>query len=407
MRLPVLGARRLPLVWGLLAVAAFLVALYLMAKGGYGEDVDSVGPTAESRSALGYAGIVQVLEDLGAPVIKSRSRALERVGKNGLLVIAEPKLGLGMNMAFERLYSAPSVLLILPKWEGHPDAGHAGWIDSADVTPPLDPQLALDSIDTRGRVMRGPSPKRWALNRIGPRPVVKAPLQYIESKQIRPIVANGDSILLADMSVGERRIWVLADPDIISNQGLRNPANAEFAVALFNALRTGDGPIVFDEAINAVAGSAPSPAMLLFRFPVVVATAQGLIAVALLLWATTIRFGVPAPAAPPRATGKFGLIENMAALIAFGGRHGHIIRRYAWAALRDVARRLHAPRGLSGDGLIAWLGRTGAARAPGLDPARLIDRAEAMADLGRPDEVALITLTRDINQWKQGMVDGH
>ncbi len=99
--------------------------------------------------------------------------------------------------------------------------------------------------------------------------------------------------------------------------------------------------------------------MLLFRFPFVVATVQGLIAIALLLWATMARFGAPQSAPPPLSAGRAGLLQNMAKLIEFTGHQQVMIRRYVQETVRDVARQLHAPRALAGQALIAWLQRVG------------------------------------------------
>lgn len=407
MKLPRLAAGRLPVVWSAVAAILFLLALYLMAKGGSGGAVDPIGPSTSSRSALGYAGIADVLQQIGVPVVRSRSKTLERVGKNGVLVIAEPRVSATTMGALGKLLDAPSILIILPKWDGQRDEQHETWIDSADLVPFLLAQTALELADPEGSVYRGPPAAKWDHNAVGPSPVVAAPAQFVRSKKLHPIVASGDRILVGEATRAGHRIWVLSDPDVIANHGLATPVNADFAVALIGALRTADGPVVFDETIHAVPGAKANPVALLFRFPVVVATGMALIAIGLLLWATVFRFGAPEPPEPPLDAGKIGLIANTAQLIGLAGRRAHIVRRYIAATIREVGARRHAPRGLSEAALIGWLGRTASARNIDVDCGAVLERASALAESGRADESALTELARDINRWKKEMVDGH
>jgi hypothetical protein len=144
----------------------------------------------------------------------------------------------------------------------------------------------------------------------------------------------------------------------------------------------------------------------MFRFPFVVATAQGLIAVALLLWATLGRFGAPQTAPPPLSAGRESLLQNMAKLVEFTGHQDVMVRRYAQETVRDVATQLHAPRELSGVGLLAWLQRVGLARGVRIDCADLLRQAEEAGAARRRSPSNLVRLARDIHQWKGEIVDG-
>jgi len=394
-------------IWIGLAAVLSAIALYFMAQGDAGRAEDPIGPTTASRSALGYAGIADILDRIGTPVIRSRSRSVERAGKDGVLIVAEPRLSGQSMRAAEHLLDAPTVLIILPKWDGKASDAHKGWIGQAEMAPWLEPQMALALVDAKGSVARGPAVTKWSHNAIGPMPMLADPMQFVRSKVLKPIVARGDEILVGEVKRQGRRIWVLADPDVIANHGLSQPANADFAVALIGALRTSDGPVVFDEAIHGVAGSSPTIVGLLFRFPFIVTTILTLIATALLLWATTIRFGAAEPAAPALDSGKQGLIANTAALIAMAGRRAVIVQRFVDAAIRDVARQLYAPRGLPEPALVDWLARVGRTRGIDVDCAAMVARAHAIAESGGKDEAALVAVARDINRWKQGMTDGH
>src|SRR5262249_48367602 len=151
-------------------------------------------------------------------------------------------------------------------------------------------------------------------------------------------------MLVGELTERNRKIWVLSDPDVISNHGLARDGNAALAVALITRLRGANGNVVFDETIHRYSTLASSPFLLRFPFPFLVATMQGLIAIALLLWATMARFGAPQSVPPPLSAGRAGLLQNMAKLIEFTGHQQVMIRRYVLETVRDVARQLHAPR---------------------------------------------------------------
>jgi hypothetical protein len=390
--------------WVLAAVTVFAIALYLMAHG----DVDSqsaVGPTVQSQSALGYAGIADVMEQIGTPVVHSRAHGPDKATGGGVLVIAEPHLENGGTLAAQRLLQSKAVLLILPKWEGAASKGHSGWIQNAELPSIIFGQLAVDLVDPDAQIVRGPPIAKWDRNAIGITPIVAAPLQIIRSRRLKPIVANGKDILVGELDTNGRRLFVLTDPDVMSNHSLSNPINASFGVALIGALRTGDGPVVFDESLNGAVASGPNILNYLFKPPLLPGTILALLAAALLLWATMPRFGVPDVPAPALQSGKGGLIDNIAALIGFAGRRGAIVGRFVDATVQDVARRLHAPRGLAGEALSAWLDRVGGARNVDVACAALVDRANALSS-GRPGPALLISLARDTNRWKREMIDG-
>jgi hypothetical protein len=164
--------------------------------------------------------------------------------------------------------------------------------------------------------------------------------------------------------------------------------------------------VVFDETVHGYVAKPETPLLLMFRFPFVVATVQGLIAVALLLWATLARFGVPQSAPPPLRAGRGGLLQNMAKLIEFTGHQQVMLARYIQETVRDVARQLHAPRGLSGAALLAWLQRVGAARGADVDCGAVVRRAAELGMARRRDLAPLIRLVRDIHRWKGEILDG-
>jgi hypothetical protein len=281
----------------------------------------------------------------------------------------------------------------------------------------------------------------WRTNALGLPPSLVSPAQLMQGPGLHPLIASDRGLLLGEISDRNRRVWVLSDPDVIANHGLARAGNAALAVAIINGLRAssssspasrkgessgekGGGKVVFDETVHGYLAKPLSPFFLLFSFPFVVATGQALIALALLLWATMARFGAPQSAPAPLSAGRSGLLQNVAKLIEFTGHQPVIVARYVRETMREVARALHAPRGVSGAALIAWLQRVGGARGVDVDCGALIEQADRLAPAGPPaaaaafgqaeqgirtgrrDASALVRLARDTHRWKGEILDG-
>jgi hypothetical protein len=393
-------SRRLLIGWIVGAVAVFAISLYFMG-GGELSGPDTVGPSTFSRSAIGHAGIAEVLQQLGIGVVKSRSSSLEKLSPGSVLVIAEPNRNGQSEDAIHTLLKAPTILLVLPKWTGQPSDQKPGWLREVGERPAPDAQWALNLIAPKGEVVREKGDVQWTTPA-----AVDSPTQLIRGDGLRPIIGEMQGMLVGEIRERDRKIWVLADPDVISNHGLAHDGNAALALALIKALRGANGSVVFDETVHGIVVRPVSPLLLLFRFPFVVATVQGLIAVALLLWATLGRFGAPQAAPLALSAGREGLLANMAKLVEFTGHQDVMVKRYVQETVRDVALALHAPRELSGAGLIAWLQRVGLARAVSVDCEDVLRRASDPATAGRQHSTALVRLARDIHQWKGEIVDG-
>jgi hypothetical protein len=394
-------SRRLLIGWIAGAVIVFAISLYFMGGGELGGP-DSVGPSTFSRSAIGHAGIADVLQQLGIPVVKSRSSSLEKLSPGSVLVIAEPRANSQSEDAIRTMLKAHTILLVLPKWAGQPSEQKPGWLRQVEERPALDAQWALNLVAPRAEVVREKGAVQWSTNPLKITPVVDLPVQLVRGDRLRPIVGATQGMLVGEIIDRTSKIWVLADPDVIANHGLAHEGNAASALTLIKALRSGDGSVVFDETVHGLVVRPASPVLLLFRFPFVVATVQALLAVALLLWATLGRFGAPQAAPAPLSAGREGLLQNMANLVEFTGHQDVMVKRYVQETVRDVALHLHAPRELSGPGLIAWLQRVGLARGATID----CDAVLREAGDPRRNPSTLVRLARDIHQWKGEIVDG-
>jgi hypothetical protein len=397
-------SRKLMLGWIAGAVVIFAASLYLMGSKDY-EGPESAGASTFSRSAIGHAGIFEVLQRLDIPVIKSLSNSLDKVGAGGVLVLAEPRASLRQDDLISKL-KAERVLLVLPKWFGLPSDQHPGWVREVRERSTSDPSSVVSLLASRMEAVREDGPVLWTTNELDLRPDVVKPTQLMRGTGLRPVIAGDKGMLVGELVERNRRVLVLSDPDVIANHGLAREGNAALAVALIKRLRMANGTVVFDEAIHGYTAPAENPFALLFRFPFVIATVQGLIAVALLLWATLARFGAPQSVPPPLSAGRAGLLQNMAKLIEFTGHQQVMVRRYVEETLRHVARQLHAPRALAGDALVAWLRRVGGARSVSVDCASLLQQARELGAAGRRDQASLVRLARETHRWQGEMLDG-
>jgi hypothetical protein len=213
-----------------------------------------------------------------------------------------------------------------------------------------------------------------------------------------PIVYAGNLMLVGRRTHVVGDLWVLTDPDVLNNAGLRSGENAQFVVALIDQLRDG-GPVVFDETSHGYQQST-SLLGLLFRFPLVLATLQIALCIVLVIWAALVRFGPRRAAPPPIAPGKEFLIRNTATLLQFGGHHGEALRRYLTATVQHVRHALNAPHGLSHAALIEWLERIRVVRA-GTINLHDLERAVNSEKLS-PQRV--LELAAQVHRWRSEMM---
>src|ERR1043166_2616343 len=292
---PIFSRRYLP-GWIGPAVATFAASLYFMGRPGE-PGADAVGPSTYSRSAIGHVGIADTLQRLGLPVIKSRNNSADKLGKDGVLVLAEPRANAVNEPAMRALLDARAVVLVLPKWTGRASQTTPGWLAKAEEKPPSQAQWVLNLV-AGGEVVREREMPVWQTNLLARKPHPATPVQLMRSDGMRPIVAAPAGMLVGELN-RNRSIWVLADPDVIANHGIGEAENAAFTLAIINRLRGRNGPVVFDATIHGYRERPTNPLALMVQFPFVVATAQVAVALVLLLWATLARFGAAQSAPPP------------------------------------------------------------------------------------------------------------
>ncbi|HMG57586.1 MAG TPA: DUF4350 domain-containing protein, partial [Kofleriaceae bacterium] len=235
-------------VIGVVAVSLAIAAALTV----FGDDLGdkhSAGVDAYSVSAIGHRGLARLLDKLGVPVMVSRSDSSARA-RNGLLIVAEPVVT--DDASRERLAGlvggAQRVLVVLPKWYGSVERGQR-WLADAHPLPAAEIAAVLAALDLEGAELRRAAVADPELSFGGVRPVIREP-QLIASDKLTAMISNArGERLLGKLESDDTELYVLSDPDVLNNAGLRHAENARLAVQLIDGLRDG-GPVVIDETMH-------------------------------------------------------------------------------------------------------------------------------------------------------------
>ncbi|NBC88631.1 MAG: DUF4350 domain-containing protein, partial [Alphaproteobacteria bacterium] len=206
---------------------------------------------------------------------------------------------------------------------------------------------------------------------------------------LEPLISDGAGHVLAFNVLGEEGSefyenahWtvIVAEPDIVNNWGLADPARAAAALALVRAAGFGeDTRVVFDLTLNGFSG-AQNLLSLAFRPPFLAATLCLILALLVVGWRAFMRFGAVAASVPETGFGKQRLVRNGAGLVLRAKRLRLLTQPYAALARRRIARALGL-RHADDEAIDAAL----AARLPGEPP--FSARARTLRDAEAPDDI--------------------
>ena len=382
---------------GVFAFCAFLVL------GAYAPDLHS-GDNGEahalSKSAIGFAGIVEAVRLAGDQTMISRGPLPP--GRNVGLLVATPGAG-EENGAGGLAFDGP-VLVVLSKWETVPDQTHRGWVKRvALIDNQWRPTLVKGASIARRRgvsrvVLSGVAAPFAAGLRLAEGPVDS--FQTVKEPGWIPILTDetGAVVLARDP---KRLLYVLSDPDLLNTQGLKNIDTLTSAVTLLRSLRAGDGPVMFDVTLNGL-GKARSVLRLLFDPPFLAVTLSLAAALLLAVWQALIRFGPVRHAGRAMAYGKTALVDNTAALINIAGREHRMGAPYALLTAEIAAKAVGAPRDLTGEPLTQFLDRLGVQRGEVDTITALESQARLAQDPGR-----MVATARRLYQWRLAMTREH
>jgi hypothetical protein len=396
--------RRAVLMMVLVGVFAFSAMAVLSAYAPDFRGDDQGAPHVLSRSAVGFAGVARLLRDTGTSVEVSRRRADRRDPHWSLLVLTPDKES--DPGALRDLTASGPTLIVLPKWVVTPDLMRPGWVLKAG---PIGGNC--NGCKDGNALAARPAIKRFADLQVSQRNGVQAigvtglgrrynlapidSLQTLTAAGLEPVLTDGYGGVIA-VATPDRKTVLLADPDLLNTQGIKDLATARLALDLLQSLRQGDGPIAFDVTLNGL-GAPPSLLKLALQPPFLGATLC-LAGAALLMGLHAINaFGAPRRRGRAVAFGKRALADNAAALIRQARREPRMIGRYLALVRADVGRALGAPR-LEPEALDAFLERLGERR--GVSPSLAALAAEA-GTVRTPAE--LIRTARNIHRWRGEM----
>ena len=356
------------------------------------------GAHALSKSAVGFAGLAELMKDEGTPVLVSRGPRAVAGASGGLLVLTpSPETTPKAIGAFK--FPGGSILVVLPKWGAAPQTLKPGWvdkaglIDAAEAAGPLKDLSSSTTIERRQGVSQPTFSWTLAFNpggagRLGP----TDSLQTLSGPDWKPVIVDdrGKAILALSR---KQPIYVLADPDLFNTHGLANLDTARAADGIVQLLR-GGGEVILDVTLNGFTRGR-SLLRLSLEPPFLGVTLCLLAGAVLMGLQAAARFGPPLRPAPALALGKRALADNSAALVRLARREARMAGPYADLVRDDAARTVGVPRDLDPAELEGVLDRLGKARGAASNFSQLAARARAASDPGE-----LMRTARELFQWK-------
>jgi hypothetical protein len=387
------------LVVGLVAASllAFAALVLLLAFGNIGGSGRDGRAHALSVAAVGYKGLVDLVRHFHAVTMIDAAGGLDT--EDLVVVSLEPQTHQNLTQLLNTRRGR-ATLIVLPKWLTLPLPAHRGWVRTIGpgagsmVAPLFASKL---SVRITQRNVPDPAIGEDILN--GLRVPVPDQAQVISGEGLTSLLSfpGGDGALVA--RIGDQPHYILADPDLLNNHGLRDPATARAALALIDALNSTDAQgVAFDLTMNGL-GARSSPSLLRTALePPFLAMTLALVFAALLAGLHgAIRFGQARAERRTIPLGKAALVENSAGLIRLAKREAHLGSAYAEVVRQEAARITAAPPWLSGDKLDHYLDRLSRRDGP-----KFTDLARRLAYSGDRHEV--VAAARALFSWKKDII---
>jgi hypothetical protein len=353
---------------------------------------------ALSTSGNGYAGLVELTDAIGSHSLIVRNTT--DLGSSDLVIVT-PELDTdGADLV--RLLAAREdhpTLVVLPKWMTRPMPEDREWSLKVAMIWPEGVTSALGKIAPGMKVEQTPFAKhpvesslatpRLARSIVGPQKE-----QQRLTGAFVPILLDRDGRVVMGKLEG-RPVYVLAEPDLLNNQGLADPWTARQGWQIVDDLAT-TNEIAFDLTLNGFAKKAgKEPLRLVFQPPFLPVTLCIVAAALLAGLHGAVRFGAPIATGRAIAMGKRTLVDNAAMLFRAARKEHRVGAAYA-ALTRDLtAQATHAPARLSGEALDHYLDQSGR-EAGDLPYATLAWRAEAAEDRDQ-----LLGAARALYRWRR------
>jgi hypothetical protein len=351
---------------------------------------------ALSKSAIGYAGAPILMKAMGAPVLVSRSRPSR---PSEAVVILTPDAGLSP----EELQAYPKgarTLIVLPKWNAAPDPLRPTFVRKVGLIETDEAELTalLASYAKTSRLSHERGVTRPRLRNVESALDGPDGLLLGEIDQLQTLTGEGWVAALADAkgravlaySAKTPSIWVLADPDLLNNQGLASRDTSRAATIILESARGAERSLLFDVTLNGFE-RGQGLGRLMLEPPWLAATLIVVAAGLLTGLHALARFGQPRRTARALALGSAALVGNSADLIRLARKAPEFAPAYADLMKRLVARA----SGQTGDeGLEERSRRRGAASPQDL-------AAEAEQATNRDE---LVAIAGKLHDWRGDMI---
>lgn len=332
-------------------VVAFIAMLVL---GAYAPDLQSGkngGAHALSNAAVGYSGLVRLVEATGGnPVIV---RSVAQLDSEDLAIVTPESHMTDLSEILDRR-GPRATLIVLPKWQAVRDEQKPAWVRVPGLLPPFVPEGVLAPMQelsvARARGRGSPLTNAHSASPADLKFLAPAVVQTISGDGLVPIITDERGrIVLAQ--IGTRPLYVLAEADLLNNHGMGDKRQAASALALLNFLNSTDATsVLFDVTANGL-GASRSPLRLAFDPPFLAVTLTIFAAMLLAGIQALVRFGAAQRTERAIAFGKAALVDNSAALIRKAGREAHLGSRYVEVIRERAAALFRLPASLAPDAL--------------------------------------------------------
>lgn len=386
-------------VVGVVAFAAFMVLI------AFADDLrrpDDSGEHALSKSAVGFAGLVQLLQDTGHQVRVSRGPLHELAGSPEFAILSPP---VSRPLAYEDFDGVWGWnLIVLPKWNTIPDIERPEWVHANGLLYMNVVERLLSDVSEGIRISRdnGNSPLVLVDDATGdtlPIGPIRS-LQTISGDGIYPIITDpaGNIVLgsIGDPEDDDVMGYVLSDPDLLNTQGLASLATARTGMGMIDYMVDDATPIVFDMTLHGVERTRNILQLLLM--PPFVAGVLCLVFAALLIGVTAFAGNLRTRAGRDIPLGHSTLVDSSARLVSIAGRSSSIGARYVAMIRRQSARIVGAPTNASEAQQIAILDSIGRAR-PGSTEPTFSQLSSDVAKASNP--AAMMRAISRLYKWKQ------
>lgn len=287
---------------------------------------------ALSKSAIGYAGAPILLKGLGERVLVSRTRPN---GFKGAVVVLTPSAGQQAEV-LKPFQSAERTLIILPKWAAAADPLHKGFVSKAGLgRGDFGRLLGAYSKDTRladrkavaRPVLRGAGGPFAGGTTLRLGPIDR--LQTVSGEGWIPSLVDETGAIVLAVSRQHPDVWLLADPDLLNNQGLANLDTARAGAAILQAASDGGSNSILFDVTLAGFERGRGLGRLMLEPPWLAATLCAVGAAILMGFHALARFGQPRRRERPFALGAAALVDNSADLVRMARKEAELAPAYA------------------------------------------------------------------------------